>query len=70
MDIELQSSAPAGKNIHMAVYVTDIVVNISSSSIRTITATLASLSSKDVSRVSRFFFSLWPEWVMLIYKWI
>jgi len=44
VNIELQSSAPYGKNHHMAVYMSDVLVNVSSASIRTITATLSTMS--------------------------
>lgn len=49
LDVELQSSAPGGKNHHAEIiFLQDVAVNVSSSSIRTITATLSSLSPPKV----------------------
>jgi len=45
LDIDIQSNAPSGKNHHVEIiFVSDVILNISSASIRTITATMSSLS--------------------------
>ena len=46
--VDVNSSAPYGKNHHMAISMSDVQLNVSSASIRTITATLSTLSIPSV----------------------
>ena len=48
VDMALHSSAPEGRDHHIDVMVTNILMNISPASIRTITATLSSFSTSKV----------------------
>ncbi len=51
-DITLYNSAPQGEGMHIAITVSDIVMNVSPATISQVTATLAGLSPKPVSAYS------------------
>ncbi|ELU14385.1 hypothetical protein CAPTEDRAFT_224867 [Capitella teleta] len=51
IDINLHSSAPKGKGHHMDIMVTDIIMNISPATIRTITATLSTMTPPETTTV-------------------
>ncbi len=57
LDISLNSSAPQGKGHHAAVMVSDILMTISPAIIRVLTATLSTMSVKQV----RVLFSIWKK---------
>jgi len=48
LDIDIHSTAPQSSNHHIEVFVTDIVMNVTASSVRTLMATLTSLTTKKV----------------------
>jgi len=52
LDIDIHSTAPQGTNHHVEVFVTDIVMNVTASSVRTLMATLTSLTAKKVGHVA------------------
>jgi len=48
LDIDVHSTAPQGTNYHVEVFVSDIVMNVTASSVRTLMAILMSLTTKKV----------------------
>ena len=51
LDIDIHSSAPQSTNHHIEVFVSDVVMNVTASSVRTLMATLTSLTMKKVGIV-------------------
>jgi len=52
LDVDVHSTAPQGTNHHVEVFVTDIVMNVTASSVRTLMATLTSLTAKKVGNMT------------------
>jgi len=56
LDIDVHSTAPQCTNHHVEVFVSDIVMNVTASSVRTLMATLTSLTTKQVCCWNSYWF--------------
>ena len=50
-DITMYSSTPTGQGMHIAINLSDIIMNVSPATIRQVTATLSSMTAPPVSIV-------------------